>query len=157
MGRRSRQREAAGVQAPAAPEPHAPPRDPRRRARLEEAPKAPWHPLPLVELAVVVGLVLMVAGFVADDDRRRATLIGIGLVLASLAGLEVAMREHLTGFRSHTLLLTIAAGVLTGVPVGFLLNDRYVGVAVIVLVGAAAYVVLRRVFQRRSGGLTWRA
>ena len=38
-------------------------------------------------------------------------MIGAGLVLGSLAGLELAVREHFAGYRSHTLLLAGAIGV----------------------------------------------
>ena len=37
-------------------------------------------------------------------------LIGTGLALGSLAGLELSIREHFAGYRSHTLLLAGAAG-----------------------------------------------
>ena len=55
-------------------------------------------------------------GIVADGlglplrRRRRAARIAAGLALASLGGLELAVREHVTGFRSHTTLLAGRAG-----------------------------------------------
>src|SRR5215210_4633150 len=86
----------------------------RRPARLsDERPRAPWHPVPLVELSVLVGLVLIVVGFVTGvgtDGGRLALLCG--LVLASLGGLETALREHFAGFRSHSTLLAGLPGVL---------------------------------------------
>ena len=39
-------------------------------------------------------------------------MIGTGLVLGSLAGLELSAREHFAGYRSHTLLLAGAVGML---------------------------------------------
>ena len=40
-------------------------------------------------------------------------MLGAGLVLGSLAGLELSAREHFSGYRSHTLLLGGAVGVAT--------------------------------------------
>jgi hypothetical protein len=156
MGRRSRQRDAAPAAArPPAPPP-APPRARRRRARPDEAPKAPWHPLPLAELAVLVGLVALVVGFTSDGSRRE-TLVTAGVALASLGGLEVSLREHFAGYRSHTALLTLAAALATGVPVALLAGNRLVGLGVAVGAAVLAFVGLRAAFARRAGGMTWRA
>ena len=158
MGRRSRQREAAAAASrPAAPRPApAPPSTPRRRAKLDEAPKAPWHPVPLVEIAVLVGLIAMAVGFFSEGGRRE-TLVTAGVLLASLAGLEVSLREHFTGFRSHTALLSLATALLAGVPVAIVLDQRVVGLAVGIVAGVLAFFGLRAAFSRRAGGLSWRA
>src|SRR3712207_3872802 len=79
---------------------------PKRGA--DEPPPAPWGSFPLSELVVLVALILLVAGFVTEPPRG-AIMIGAGLVLGSLAGLELSLREHLAGYRSHTLLLAGAA------------------------------------------------
>jgi hypothetical protein len=156
MGRRSRQREAASTAARPAAAPPPPPSAPRRRAPVEEAPKAPRHPFPLVEIAVLVGIVAMAIGFFSEGGRRE-TLVTAGVALASLAGLEIALREHLTGYRSHTLLLALAAALLVGVPLGLLIDQRIVGLAVGVIAGVIAFPLLRTTFARRAGGLKWRA
>ena len=139
MGRRSRQRSAAPPPA-VAPNP------------LDERPKAPWHPFPLVELSVLIGIVLIVLGlFVVEGDRGRILLV-FGLVLGSLGGLDTALREHFSGFRSHSMLIAglpavLVAGVLffAGAP------------QLAVLLGAlAVYAVVltlaRSAFRNRSGG-----
>ena len=158
MGRRSRQREAATAAGrPAGPPPAPPPPSaPRRRARLDEAPKAPWHPFPLVEIAVLVGLVAMAVGFFSEGGRRE-TLVTAGVALASLAGLEVSLREHFTGYRSHTALLALAAALLVGIPVGLISDERIAGLAAGIVAGVAAVPALRAAFARRAGGLAWRA
>jgi hypothetical protein len=123
---------------------------------MEEAPKAPWSPFPLVELVVLIALVLIVVGFITDGPRRAA-LLGCGFVLVTLAGLELALREHFTGFRSHSTLLAGASAVavdaplylLTGIPQLALLG---IGVCVFALV----LVLARNAFRRRSGGLGFR-
>ena len=40
------------------------------------------------------------------------TALGVGVVLAGLGGLEVSVREHFAGYRSHTTLLAGAVFVL---------------------------------------------
>ena len=52
MGKRSRKRGGEIAPAPA-------PSAPARRGR-DERPRAPWHPFPLVELSVLIGLVLLI-------------------------------------------------------------------------------------------------
>lgn len=159
MGRRSRQRDAA-TGAPRAPRsqpsaPPPPPAAPRLRARREELPKAPWHPFPLVELAVLVGLIALVAGFVSDGSRREL-LVTTGVLLCTLAGLDQVVREHFAGFRSHTTVLTLAAFLLVGAPIGYF-TIRLIGIIAGVAAAAVAFAVLRAAFARRAGGLTWRA
>src|SRR3954451_21257489 len=111
MGKRSRKRslppaaERAAASEPAPPVIERPaPIPPTRKARLDEAPKAPWSPFPLVELCILLGLVLVVWGFVGGGGRRRAPL-RFGLALVSLAALELSIREHFAGYRSHSTLL----------------------------------------------------
>ena len=152
MGRRTRARRAAQ------PPPEAPSAPARRPARLtDERPKAPWHPVPLVELSVFVGLVLIVVGFVTgvgSDGGRLALLCG--LVLASLGGLDTALREHFAGFRSHS-------SVLGGLPAVLVAGGLFFGrapwaavVAAGVVTFAVAFWWFRLAFRRRSGGLSFR-
>src|SRR4051812_22252474 len=128
MGRRSRKR-GSRTAAPAAPDappggapraqrsgaasPHAQP--PSYKARREDAPKAPWSPFPLVELCILLALVLIVGGVLTHGPRRAALLAG-GIALACAAGLELAVREHFAGYRSHSALLAGAAAVAVAGP-----------------------------------------
>lgn len=158
MGRRSRQRDAAaGAPRPPAPARSTPPPPsaPRRRASRDELPKAPWHPVPLVEIAVLCGIVALVAGF-ASDGSRRELLVTTGVLLCALAGLDQVVREHFAGYRSHTTVLTLAAFLLVGAPVGYF-TIRIIGIVAGIAAAAAAYAALRAAFARRAGGLTWRA
>ena len=162
MGRRSRKR-AGGAPAPAPAAPaaprakQAPQAVPARRARMEEAPKAPWHPFPLAELCVLVGIIVLVVGFTSEGDRRL-TLLVAGMALASLAGLEVAVREHFAGYRSHSSLLGGLVAVLVAVPI-FLLTDVRGEIILVasVLVGGLVFHLARKAFARRAGGLRFRA
>ncbi|HEV3001329.1 MAG TPA: hypothetical protein VGW75_11370 [Solirubrobacteraceae bacterium] len=162
MGRRSRKRDADPVRAPSPPAAAPPPRPAQRRpvrrhARLDEAPKAPWHPLPLVELSIFAGLVLIVVALASDPGEPRTTLLFGGLALISVASLELAVREHLAGYRSHTTLLAGAAAMLVAVPLWFTPVPQPVILVVALGVGLVAFRALRTVFERRAEGMSWRA
>src|SRR5215218_3394767 len=127
MGRRSRKRgDALTTPAPAPPA--------ARRRAPSERPRAPWHPFPLVELGVLVGRVLLVWG----------------MALASLGGLETALREHFSGYASHALLLAALPAVLVA-GVLFFAGAPWIAIP---LAGAVALGVgfawLRRGFRRRG-------
>src|SRR4051795_5953091 len=157
MGRRSRKRGGAALAAPAegpradrAPDARdrPAPAPPRRGGR--ERPKAPWHPFPLVELCVLVGLVLLVMGALDLASDRGKILLICGMALGSLGGLETALREHLSGFRSHTTILAAMPAVLTA-GVLFLARAPWIAlVAGAAAVFAAAAFAWRRAFLRRA-------
>ena len=136
--------------------PDAESRPPARR-RSPERPPAPWGRFPLVELVVLLGLGLLVAGFIVQG-ARGATMIAAGVVLASLAGLEVSIREHLAGYRSHSTVLAGAVAVLT-LGIGYFVLPTKL-FAVNLLIGAVVFGIcfyaLREVFKRRSGGFSFR-
>ncbi|MGA8744390.1 MAG: hypothetical protein WB507_00810 [Solirubrobacterales bacterium] len=108
----------------------------------------------MAELVVLAGIVSLAIGLVAQIP----TAIGVGVVLAGLGGLEVSLREHLAGYRSHT---TLLAGTLFVLVVGGLhyLADLILAVCLAAgaLVFLVAFLALRRAFQRASGGLSFRA
>src|SRR5437762_446344 len=134
---------------------------PRRRGRpsIDERPPAPWGTFPLVELLVLAAIGLFIGGIVVRGDRGGVMVIS-ALVLGSLAGLELSIREHFGGFRSHTTLLAGAAGVAAGM-LSFFVAGRDTGRVIFLPVGlavfAAAFWLLRGAFKRRSGGPGFRA
>ena len=146
MGKRSRKR----GQALTAPAPATGATARKAAAPRDERPRAPWHPFPLVELSVLVGLVLLVWGlFRLDDDGGRILLV-TGMALGSLGGLDTALREHFSGHRSHALLLAALPAVLTA-GVLFFARAPWVAVpAAALAVLAVAFLALRRAFRRRS-------
>ena len=156
MGKRSRkQRSADGTTA--APVPAAAAARPRsRRSGQPERPKPPWHPVPLVEICVLIGIVLIVVGFFSIGDQRGGVLIVCGLVLASLAGLDTAIREHFSGFRSHSTLLAGLPAVLLAGGLYFARAPWPLVVVAAVAAFAGGIVAFRRVFRRHSGGLSFR-
>lgn len=127
-----------------------------RRPRRDEAPPAPWGAFPLVELCVLVALALGVTGFLTGG-RTGLVLIACALALGSLAGLELSIREHLAGYRSHTSVLAAAVAVAVLAILYFTHVSRPIMVPVGVAVGATAFWLLRGVFRRRSGGFGFRA
>src|SRR3954451_14239784 len=116
-----------------------------RRAPMRESPKAPWSPFPLTELVILLALVMLAIGFVSSGDRR-GIFIGIGLVLASLGGGELALREHFAGFCSHTTLISALCGFVLGALTLALGAPRLAVLVVAVVVAVVAFPLLRRTF-----------
>jgi hypothetical protein len=133
MGRRARKRSAP---APEPPPPRA------------ERPKAPWHPVPLVELCVLVGLILLVLGLFRVDDKGGRIMLMAGMLIASLGGLDTALREHFSGFRSHS---TLLAGLPAVAVAGALFFAGAPWIALVLVASATfgtAFLLVRRAFQR---------
>jgi uncharacterized integral membrane protein len=107
----------------------------------------------LAELVILGGIVSLIVGIVGQNP----TALGVGVALAGLGGLEVAIREHFAGYRSHTTLLAGAVFVFT---VGglFYLAGQVLAVALGAgaIVFAIVFFLARRAFQRASGGLSFR-
>ncbi len=141
----------------AAPTAGAAPGRPRRRARTGEAPKPPWAPFPLVEVLILTGIVFVVVGLVMGAGAGR-TVLGFGLAVICVASLEVAIREHVTGFRSHSMLLALLPTAIAVAAAWFAAD---LSALVRLGIGLAVYILsvlaLREVFRRRSGGLSFRA
>jgi hypothetical protein len=124
---------------------------PRRRPQAHEAPKPPWGDFPLVELCALAAIVLGVWG-ILHGGRQGFVLILAAMLLGSVAGMEVAIREHFGGYRSHSLVL---AGTLTVAALGVLFlahADRTVMLSVAAAVLALGILGFRALFKRRSGG-----
>lgn len=121
--------------------------------KSEERPQAPWGSFPLAELVILAGLVLLVVGFVSGS----VTALAVGFTLAALGGLEVAAVEHFAGYRSHTTLLAGPAFVvIAGCLIYFAGLAPLISLAIAAAAFAAAFLLLRRAFQRASGGLSFK-
>src|SRR4051794_3371723 len=155
--RKRRRRQTAGT-PPVQPRPSAVAVDDTGRGRAArhragvERPTAPWGSFPLTELVIFVGVVLLAVG-VFTRPPQGFVMIAVGLGLASLAGLELSIREHFAAYRSHTLLLSSAIGV----PVfGALFLATKLSPAVCVAAGLGSFGgaawVFASAFSRRSGG-----
>jgi hypothetical protein len=154
MGRRSRKR-APTTRAERDAARQAP--SPARRRASSERPRAPWGSFPLSELVIMVGIVVIFWGIFSGGDQGNERIAG-GLVLASLGGGELALREHLAGFRSHSSLLAGVAAFVAVTAVGLGLGP--VKVWVLLIVGVAVFggtfYAMRELFKRRSGGVAFR-
>jgi hypothetical protein len=119
----------------------------------DERPPAPWGSFPLQELTVLIALVVLGVGLFSGNP----VAIAVGVVLGCLAGLELSLREHFAGYRSHTTLIAGTGFVLTVAVLYYA-----AGLILIVCLGSgavvflASFLALRRAFQRASGGLSYR-
>jgi len=163
VGRRSRkQRSDAGPASTRAE------RDARRlqaahtpRRATREAPPAPWGSFPLTELVVLLALVFGVIGFIRFDTHSGKVMVVAAMCLGSLGGLEVSIREHFAGYRSHTTLLAASAAVASMILISVIAGKAGIAtLAVVVGVGVIVFVLafwgFRQSFVRRSGGLGFR-
>ncbi len=164
MGRRSRKRSGvAGAvrRAPAAADQPSP--QPRtsgtksRRAHLDEAPQPPWAPFPLTEICIFVGLVVLAVALLGGGGSRGPLLV-FGLSVVTLATLELALREHFAGYRSHSALLAGITAMLVAAPLALFARPPR---GAVLIVGAVIFLLglqlFREVFRRRAGGMSWRA
>ena len=159
MGRRSRkrgestraERDAARRERAAAPRAR-----PAARRSTGERPPAPWGNFPLSELVILLGIGLILWGAARGSGGEE--MLAAGLVIASLGGGELALREHMAGYRSHSSLLAGVAAFASVTVVALGLGP--VRVWVLVVLGAAVFAAtfygMRELFKRRSGGLGFR-
>jgi len=160
--RRKRRRRQTAGSPPAQSHPSAAvaddaqPRAARRRAGGDQRPAAPWGSFPLTEIVILIGVVLLVIGFFIPPPQGFV-MIAVGLGLASLAGLELSIREHFAAYRSHTLILSSAIGVpvFGALFIATKLNPAVCVAAGMLAFGGAAYL-FASAFRRRSGGALYR-
>lgn len=131
------------------------------RRGTREAPPAPWGSFPLTELVVLLALVFGVLGFIRFSHHSGKVMVAAAMCLGSLGGLEVSIREHFAGYRSHTTLLAASCAVAAMILISVIAGKA--GIAILALVVGAgvlvfvlAFYVLRQAFIRRSGGLGFR-
>lgn len=120
-------------------------------SRREQAPEPPWGRFPLVELCVLSAIGLGVAGLIVGGSAGNVLLVG-AVLLGSVAGLEVALREHLGGYRSHTVVLSATLAVATMAGMFFARVSRSTMVPIAIAVFVFAFFGLRGLFKKRSGG-----
>jgi hypothetical protein len=129
----------------------------RGRPSIDERPPAPWGNFPLSELAVLVSIVLLIGSFIVRGDRG-VVMFAAGLLLGTLAGLEVSIREHFAGFRSHSALLAGAIAVAAITAIALAAGEVFV--PLLLAAGLAVFGIsfwsFREAFKRRSGGVGFR-
>jgi hypothetical protein len=118
----------------------------RRLGTYGERPKSIFDPIPVSEIAILLGLIAVIIGLI---NQGGPTLI-VGAVVCGLGVLEFTAREHFSGYRSHATLLAAFPAVIVEV-----LLAKFVGVptrrilllAPIVPVFGFSFWLLHRAFQ----------
>lgn len=150
MASKSRKK-AARRRKPQSPRQAAQP--PKPPAKRDEPPPAPWGSFPLTQLTVLAGVVLLIIGFVTGG----ITPMVMGLLLGSAGGLELSIREHFSGYRSHTTLLaSVVLMVATGVTYFLFGWVLWVCLVIGLTLFGVSFGLFRRAFQTASGGLSFR-
>lgn len=125
----------------------------RMEETADERPPAPWGNFPLGPLSVLAGLILIIIGAIGGNPVQLA----IGCGLGALGGLELSIREHFAGFRSHT---TLLAGFIFVIVVGVSYFAAGIVLWACLLIGLAlaapTFWWLRKRFEKASGGLTYK-
>jgi len=76
-----------------------------------DRPQAPWHPLPLSELLILIGAIGTAVAFLRGIEHNGA-LLGAAIGAVAIGTIEVTLREHLSGFRSHTVMLSALPAIV---------------------------------------------
>jgi hypothetical protein len=92
-----------------------------RVAARPERPPGMFGGLPVSEIVMLAGLVGLVIGFTRGPDAG-STLIGVSLAVVALGTFELSAREHFSGYRSHTLLLSLILTVAVHAAVSLILG-----------------------------------
>jgi hypothetical protein len=110
-------------------------------------PQPIWAPFPLTEIGMAAGLAIFVAGMLGDG-RRATWLLSVAVLLLAVVVIELCLREHFAGYRSHTLLLAVApVAILDGAMVR-VLGDTLRG-PLVFLAALALAAALGRWLQAR--------
>jgi hypothetical protein len=138
--------------------------EPRERARAGsrapsalgaygERPVSPFGGLPVSEFAIFAGAIALIVGVIRHGGPA---LIG-GVVLCLLGVTEVTAREHLSGYRSHTVLLAAIPAVVAEFVIVLTVGTPAIRVLLLVPVaavfGACAWFLRRRFLVARQARL----
>ncbi len=117
------------------------------RLAVGERPHAPWHPLPLSELLILIGALGTVVGLLRGESGLPVMIAGLAAVM--IGTVEVTLREHLSGYRSQTLILTLlpAVALYTGI-VLIARPPAVVNLLLLVLVAGLAVLLFKRLRAR---------
>jgi hypothetical protein len=124
----------------------------RDSSSVGERPRAPWHPLPLSELLILVGAIGILVGLSKGISHGSPALFtGIAAVL--IGTVEVTLREHLSGYRSHTLILTLLPVIVfhsvVVLGITFLIKSSQLWNVGTFVVDSAMFVFLFRLLRAR--------
>jgi hypothetical protein len=116
----------------------------RTLGREGERPQGPFGPLPISELAILVGLIAAVIGFVGHGGPALI----VGLIVCALGVIEITGREHFSGYRSHASLLAAIPSVAIEVAIvlAFKPSQRALLILVVVPIFGGLFWWLRKRF-----------
>jgi hypothetical protein len=117
-------------------------------APVGKRPPPPWHPLPLSEILIVVGAIGAVVGLSRGVSHGGPPLLA-GLAAVIIGTAEVTLREHLSGYRSHTIILAALPVVVLDVVLALLLSPSAPVRFVILVLDAALFASLYRLLRAR--------
>ncbi len=111
-----------------------------------ERPPGPFGNVPVSEIAIFIGGVGTVVGFIQGGGPALIA----GLVVMLLGVLEVTIREHFSGFRSHSSLLAAFPAAIVATTVAILAQPRQRAVVLIAFLPVYGLVfwLLRKRFLR---------
>ena len=124
-------------------------RERRRRPRgldaRGERPPSPFGGLPISEFLILVGGIGLVVGFF--NNGGPALIVGI--VVLGLGVLEVSVREHFTGYRSHALLLALFPTVALEIGLVLLFGGGKTKVSLFIALLLPVYAGIAWLLRRR--------
>ena len=119
-----------------------------------ERPKSVFDPVPVSELAILLGLIAVVVGVL----NQGGPALGVGAIVCGFGVLEFSAREHFSGYRSHATLLAAFPAVIVEVVVSLAVGvpkQRALVLVPIIPIFALAFWLLRRSFaQARHNRVT---
>jgi hypothetical protein len=121
-------------------------RSDRTLGTVGERPAGIFGGVPVSEVAIFAGLILLVVGMI----KHGGAALEVGIIVMALGVTEVTAREHFSGFRSHATLLALMPAVIVeaayalvvGVP-----EQRILLVVPAIPIFALCYWLLRRHFR----------
>jgi hypothetical protein len=112
--------------------------------REGERPQGPFGGLPISELAILVGIIASVIGFIGHGGPALI----VGLVVLALGVIEITGREHFSGYRSHASLLAAipSVAVEVGIVLAFKPSQRAFLILAVVPIFGGLFWWLRKRF-----------
>ncbi|WP_354700612.1 hypothetical protein DSM112329_00893 [Paraconexibacter sp. AEG42_29] len=93
----------------------------RRAAAKPDRPAALWGKAPISEFAIAIGLIVFLIGLARGPGSPA---ISGGLIFISIAAIEFAGREHIRGYRSHTLFLSMMVVVAVHLSIALIVGAK---------------------------------
>jgi hypothetical protein len=143
MGRRSRKR-TRSAPAPA----------PERAAKLPPRPERPpglFGRVPVSEALILIGVGLLVVGLVRGPSGAGGSALKLGVGFCAVATIELTLREHVRGFRSHTLFISLLVAGVVHIAGALIGGSDFARSPALLAADAAAFgttaAILMRVFR----------